>query len=325
MEQDLALAPLAAPPTQRTRVLLLGAPSAQMAALQRRLCANACATRVIDPFLEVLSPMTALLMLEEQLEVFRPHQLIVCPGPAGLPAHALVMQQHLLVPAQAIDLAFRAGVRDLLMVASAALYPGGPTGPNAEEDLLMARPALARLDLAMAHAACLRLCAAYSEQHGDSLGIDYRAVVAADTYGPDDGGASATPSPMAALIGLLRSAQQQGLPSVELPFDGDHRQSWLFADDFAEACLHVMALSPAAYRRHTHAGFRHLNASGQACSVQEVAEAIAQLIGYTGQIRAGARSHPAAPDQLLDDHRLRQTGWRPRTALAAGLRRTLAA
>lgn len=330
MEQDLVVVPQALPQPPSRKVLLIGSPSAQVAALERRLSATAHVTRVIDPFVEGMPPLTALVMLEEALEAFRPQQLIVCPGPIAILesralAPALAMQQHLLVPAQAIDLAFRAGVRELLMVTSTAVYPGGPTGPNAEEDLLMVRPALASFDLAVAHAACLRMCEAYSEQYGDICGVDFRALVAADAYGPGDESQATAISPIASLIDRLCSAQQQGQPSLELPGGDDLRQGWLFADDFAEACLHVMALAPATYRRHTQAGFRHLNASGQVCSVREVADTIAQLIGYKGQIRTSARSHTAEPDQLLDDYRLRQTGWRPRTTLAEGLRRTLAA
>ena len=265
--------------------------------------------------------------LKATLDQERPTQMIVSPAPVmpraeRLSKPALVLQAHLLAPAQTIELAFNAGVPRLLFVGSHDIYPGGATLPNAEEDVRLPRDITLGSELATGHLACIQMCAAYSEQ-GGAQDIDYRSVVMADVFGPGEVQEQGTGKVVHALIDRMHRARLQGFDRVVIQGDGSQRRDWLFAADAAEAAMQTQCLTRDSYRQHTLPGLRHLGAGSGGClSLMELAGAIARTVGYEGHVVTQHSGVTPGPDQQVDDTRLRRSGWRPRVSLEAALRQT---
>jgi len=271
-----------------------------------------------------------LLDLEVALKREQPAYVIVSPSATMTRADRLrvpsqVLQAHLLAPTQAIQLALASGVRRLLFVGSHDIYPGGPTVPNAEDDVRLPREGNAASELATGHLACLQMCATFSEQHAEQ-GVDFRSLVLADVFGPGEPYEHSPTKVVYALIDRMHRAKRQGLDKVDILGDGSQRRDWMFADDAAEAALQTLSLTRESYRQLTLPGLRHLAAgSGQALSLMELAGAIASTVGYHGHLATHTTQPPGAsigPDQKIDDARLRRTGWRPRVGLTDALRQT---
>jgi len=102
---------------------------------------------------------------------------------------------------------------------------------------------------------------------------------------------------------------------------GKPRREFLFVDDMARACLHIMNLDAAAYAANTQPMLSHINVgSGEDLSIRELAGMIARVVGYDGTIECDPTKPDGAPRKLMDVARLRALGWQPTVALEEGLR-----
>lgn len=313
--------------TSKPSLLLVGNHCALNEALYRRYVCADYAVTWLHTETGRGSIGTFLSDLEAALEQERPAQMIVSPAPVMTRAErlrvpAVVLQAHLLLPTQAIQLAFMAGVQRLLFVGSHDIYPGGATLPNAEDDVRLPRDIVPGSELATGHLACLQMCAAYSEQYG-AQDIDYRSVVLADVFGPGELHEHGSGKVVYALIDRMHRARLQGHDRVVIQGDGSQRRDWLFADDAAEAAMQTQCLTRDSYRQHTLPGLRHLSAGSGGClSLMELAGAIARTVGYEGHVVTQPVGIAPGPDQQVDDTRLRRSGWRPRVSLESALRQT---
>jgi GDP-L-fucose synthase len=101
---------------------------------------------------------------------------------------------------------------------------------------------------------------------------------------------------------------------------GTPRREFLFVDDMAEACVHVLGLDRETYRRHTQPMLSHINVgTGEDLTIRELAETVGRVVGYAGAIVTDPTKPDGAPRKLLDVSRLARLGWIARTPLAEGL------
>jgi GDP-L-fucose synthase len=163
---------------------------------------------------------------------------------------------------------------------------------------------------AVAKIAGIKLCQAYRRQHG----CDFVSVIPANLYGPGDNFDPVTSHVLAALIVKIDDAVRQGRDTVELWGTGQPRREFMHVDDLADAAVFLM--------RHWSDETPINIGAGDDLSIAELAQLIAQIVGFKGRVVYDPTKADGMPRKLLDATRFDALGWRPRTDLATGIRRT---
>ena len=230
--------------------------------------------------------------------------------------------QNLMMEANVIDAAFRNGVKKLLFLGSSCIYPKLAPQPMREDALLTGTLEPTNEPYAIAKIAGIKLCESYNRQYGASHGIDYRSVMPTNLYGPGDNYHPENSHVIPALIRRFHEAKAGNAPTVTIWGTGTPKREFLYVDDMAAACVHVMNLDKADYGRHTQPMLSHINVGcGSDITIRELAEAIGKTIGYPGAIQFDPGKPDGAPRKLMDSSRLNALGWRPKVALTDGLAR----
>lgn len=228
--------------------------------------------------------------------------------------------ENLAIQTNVIDSAFRAGVRQLLLLGSSCIYPKLAVQPMAEEALLTGALEPTNEPYAIAKIAGIKLCESYNRQYGQSHGVDYRSVMPTNLYGPGDNYHPENSHVVPALLRRFHEAKASNAKSVTLWGTGAARREFLYVDDMAAACCFVMRLPKATYDAETTPMRGHLNVGfGADITILELAEQVAQTVGFDGEIVLDLQKPDGAPRKLMDSQRLMRLGWQPRVNLAEGL------
>ncbi len=227
---------------------------------------------------------------------------------------------NLMVESNVIDAAFRTGVQKLLFLGSSCIYPKLAQQPMSEDALLTGLLEPTNEPYAVAKIAGIKLCESYNRQYGVSHGVDYRSVMPTNLYGPGD---NYHPDNSHVIPGLLRrfhEAKVQGASEVLIWGSGTPRREFLYVDDMARACVHVMNLNFEVYQSKTTLMCSHINVgSGKDISIRDLASLVASTVGYAGRIVCDMTKSDGPPRKLMDSTRLADTGWRPVVELQEGL------
>ena len=230
---------------------------------------------------------------------------------------------NLMVQANVIDAAFRSGVKKVLFLGSSCIYPRLATQPMREDTLLTGPLEPTNEPYAIAKIAGIKLCESYNRQYGVSHGVDYRSIMPTNLFGPGDNYHTENSHIVPALIRRFHEAKIGKAPQVVVWGTGKPRREFLYVDDMASACLHIMNLEKATYAQHTQPMLSHINVgSGHDITIRELAETIAKVVGYTGLITYDLSKPDGAPRKLMDSSRLNSLGWRPQISMDAGLNKT---
>lgn len=227
---------------------------------------------------------------------------------------------NLMIEANVIDAAFHEGVKKLLFLGSSCIYPKMAPQPMREDALLTSTLEPTNEPYAIAKIAGIKLCESYNRQYGDSHGVDYRSVMPTNLYGPGDNYHPENSHVIPALIRRLHEAKVNSAPSVTIWGSGTPKREFLYVDDMAAACVHVMNLDGATYAQHTQPMQSHINV-GYGCdiTIRELAETIKNVIGYSGQLIFDLSKPDGPPRKLMDGSRLNALGWQAKVNLADGL------
>ncbi len=229
---------------------------------------------------------------------------------------------NLMVEANVIDAAFRHGVQKLLFLGSSCIYPKLAAQPMREDALLTGTLEATNEPYAIAKIAGIKLCESYNRQYGQSHGVDYRSVMPTNLYGPGDNYHSENSHVIPALIRRFHEAKANHAPNVTIWGTGNPRREFLYVDDMAAASVHVMNLTKATYEQHTQPMLSHINVGcGHDITIRELAETIARVIGYSGDIAFDPNKLDGTPRKLMDSARLNALGWQAQVGLEAGLER----
>ncbi|MCI1004451.1 GDP-L-fucose synthase [Herbaspirillum sp. C7C8] len=230
------------------------------------------------------------------------------------------IHQNLMIQANVIDSAFRAGVKKLLFLGSSCIYPKLAAQPIKEEALLTGQLEPTNEPYAIAKIAGIKLCESYNRQYGASHQIDYRSVMPTNLYGEGDNYHPENSHVIPALIRRFHEAKLNDSPEVVVWGSGTPMREFLYVDDMAAACVHVMQLSAEQYQRHTSPMLSHINVGyGSDVSIRELATLVAQTVGYTGELRFDASKPDGTPRKLMDSSRLSSLGWNAKIDLRQGL------
>jgi GDP-L-fucose synthase len=224
--------------------------------------------------------------------------------------------QNLMVQANVIEAAFRNGVQKLLFLGSSCIYPRLAPQPMSEDALLTGALEPTNEPYAIAKIAGIKLCESYNRQYA----VDYRSVMPTNLYGLGDNYHPENSHVIPALIRRFHEAKTSNAPSVSIWGSGTPRREFLYVDDMASASVHVMQLPKAEYEQHTQPMQSHINVgSGSDVTIADLALAIAQAVGYTGQIEFDATKPDGAPRKWMDSSRLNALGWQAKVSLIEGL------
>ena len=224
--------------------------------------------------------------------------------------------QNLMVEANVIHEAWQAGVKKLLFLGSSCIYPRLAPQPMAENMLLTGVLEPTNEPYAIAKIAGVKICESYNRQYG----TDYRSVMPTNLYGPGDNYHSENSHVIPGLIRRFHEAKRKAAPQVLIWGTGAPMREFLYVDDMAEACLHIMELDPDSYARNTQPMLSHINiGTGEELSIRDLAETIGEVIGYQGRIAFDTTKPDGTPRKLMDVGRMKSLGWRPQVRLRDGL------
>jgi GDP-L-fucose synthase len=224
--------------------------------------------------------------------------------------------ENLMVEANVVHEAWRSGVRRLLFLGSSCIYPRMAPQPMHEDALLTGKLEPTNEPYAVAKIAGIKLCESYNRQYG----TDYRSVMPTNLYGPGDNYHSENSHVIPGLLRRFHEAKASAASEVVMWGTGSPRREFLYVDDMAEACVHVMELDKATYDANTQPALSHINVGcGEDVSIAELARMIGRTVGYTGRIEHDTSKPDGTPRKLMDVSRLHALGWRPKVGLEEGL------
>ncbi len=224
--------------------------------------------------------------------------------------------ENLMVQTNVIQAAHACGVGKLLFLGSSCIYPRMAAQPMSEDALLSGKLELSNEPYAVAKIAGIKLCESYTRQHGR----DYRSVMPTNLYGPGDNYHPENSHVIPGMIRRFHAARVAGAPEVMIWGTGQPRREFLYVDDLAAACLHVMDLSAADYAREVQPQLSHINVGfGSDITIAELAQTVKEVVGYEGQIGFDTTKPDGTPRKLMDSSRLNSLGWHAAIGLREGL------
>jgi GDP-L-fucose synthase len=218
--------------------------------------------------------------------------------------------ENLAIQTNVIDAAWRNGTEKFLFLGSSCIYPKFAEQPIREDSLLTAPLEPTNEWYAIAKIAGIKMCQAYRKQFG------FNAISAMPTnlYGPGDNFDLQNSHVLPALLRKFHSAKTSNEPSVTVWGTGKPRREFLHVDDLADALLYLM-------RNYDSEEIVNVGV-GTDISIAELAQLIAEIVGYQGEIVFDTSKPDGTPRKLLDVSRLQRAGWQARISLADGIRST---
>ena len=227
--------------------------------------------------------------------------------------------ENMMIESNIIHAAHLHNVNKLLFLGSSCIYPKQATQPIAESELLQGALEPTNEPYAIAKIAGIKLCESYNRQYGR----DYRSVMPTNLYGPHDNFHPSNSHVIPALLRRFHEAREQNTPDVVVWGSGTPMREFLHVDDMAAASIHVMELAQEVLQEYTQPMLSHINVgTGVDCTIRELAQTIAQVVGYKGRVVFDASKPDGTPRKLLDVTRLHQLGWYHEISLEAGLAST---
>lgn len=224
--------------------------------------------------------------------------------------------QNIMIESNIIHSAHKAGIQKLLFLGSSCIYPKFAEQPMNESALLTGILEPTNEPYAIAKIAGIKLCESYNRQYGR----DYRSVMPTNLYGINDNFHPENSHVIPALMRRFHEAKESGAPEVIVWGTGTPMREFLYVDDMAAASVHVMELDEAIYQQNTQPMLSHINVgTGVDCSIREMAETMASVVGYQGKIVFDATKPDGTPRKLMDVTRLKNLGWQYQYNLHEGL------
>jgi GDP-L-fucose synthase len=218
------------------------------------------------------------------------------------------LYDNLAIATNVIHAAHVSGAKKLMFLGSSCIYPKLATQPLREDSMLTGPLEPTNEPYAIAKIAGIKMVEAYRSQYG----CDFINVMPTNLYGPGDNYHPEYSHVVAALIRRFHEAKAAGVSSVAVWGTGTPRREFLYVDDLADACVHLMK---------TYSDGELVNiGTGEDITIAEFAHLVAATVGYTGDISFDASKPDGTPRKLLDVSRLAGLGWRARTSLQDGIK-----
>lgn len=217
------------------------------------------------------------------------------------------LYENLVIEANVIHSAWKAGVADLLFLGSTCIYPRDCPQPMKEEYLLTGPLELTNEPYAVAKIAGIKMCESYNSQYGTR----YTSVMPSNLYGPNDNYNLATSHVLPALVRKAHEAKLRGDSQLVVWGSGRPKREFLYVDDLADACIFLMetGISDGMF----NVGL------GTDVTIRELAETVMDVVGFKGDIQFDASKPDGTPRKLVDVSKMKKLGWQATTGLRDGL------
>ena len=285
-------------------------------ALVRRLLAGGYTNLLARTHAEL--DLTDQRAVQAYLAEHRPDYIVIAAAKVGgIQANnqfrAEFLYQNLMIEANLIHGAHLAGVQRLMFLASSCIYPRDAAQPITEDALLTGPLEQTNEPYAIAKIAGVKLAESYNRQYGRQ----YTSVMPTNLYGPNDSYDLATSHVLPALLRKAHEARNRGDAELVVWGSGMPRREFLYVDDLADACVHLM--------ERDYDGPLVNIGCGQDVTIRELAETVMDVVGCKAKITFDTSKPDGTPRKLLDVSRLAALGWRARTALREGIAQAYAA
>jgi GDP-L-fucose synthase len=284
----------------------------------RGMVGSAVVRRLASENCEILKASRKELDLRNQaatatwVECNKPQVVVIAAAKVGgilanndFPADFL--HDNLAMETNIIEAAHRAGVEKLLFLGSSCIYPKFAPQPMPENSLLTGPLEPTNQWYAIAKIAGLMLCRAYRIQHKR----DFISGMPTNLYGPGDNFDLQSSHVLPALMRKAHEAKLRGDKALEIWGTGRPLREFMHVDDCADAIVHLL--------KH-YSDLEHVNiGTGQEIAIGDLAEMVARVVGFTGEIAYDTSKPDGTPRKLIDSSRLLGLGWKPKIALADGI------
>jgi GDP-L-fucose synthase len=217
------------------------------------------------------------------------------------------LYDNLMIQNNLIHQAYIYGVKKLLFLGSSCIYPKLAPQPLKEEYLLSGHLESTNEPYAIAKIAGIKMCEAYRDQYG----CNFISAMPTNLYGPNDNYHPENSHVLPALIRKFHEAKTQGLSEVSVWGDGSPMREFLYADDLANALVYLLL-------NYNEKDFLNVG-YGSDVTIKELAETIADVIGFEGSLAFDTTKPNGTPRKLMDSTRLFSTGWTPKIDLRTGI------
>lgn len=217
------------------------------------------------------------------------------------------LYDNLMIQNNLIHQAYIYGVKKLLFLGSSCIYPKLAPQPLKEEYLLSGYLESTNEPYAIAKIAGIKMCEAYRDQYG----CNFISAMPTNLYGPNDNYHPENSHVLPALIRKFHEAKTQGLSEVSVWGDGSPMREFLYADDLANALVYLLL-------NYNEKDFLNVG-YGSDVTIKELAETIADVIGFEGSLAFDVTKPNGTPRKLMDSTRLFSTGWTPKIDLRTGI------
>jgi GDP-L-fucose synthase len=220
------------------------------------------------------------------------------------------IRDNILIQMNVIDAAYRAGVKKLVFLGSSCIYPKLAPQPLKEEYLLTGPLEPTNEAYAIAKISGIKVCQAYRQQ----FGFNAISLMPTNLYGPGDNFNLETSHVLPALLRKCHEAKMSASPKVTVWGSGSPRREFLYVDDLADACVHLMGCYDDG--QIINVGM------GEDVTIVDLVHLVKEVVRYPGDIEFDITKPDGTPQKLLDVSRLTATGWRYRTDLRTGIENT---
>lgn len=286
----------------------------------RGMVGSALVRRLAREDVELLTAPRSELDLCNQAAVFdwfgrrRPQAVFLAAAKVGgihanNTLRAEFLYDNLAIATNVIHAAHLNGCEKLMFFGSSCIYPKLAVQPLRENSMLTGPLEPTNEPYAIAKIAGIKMAEAYRSQYGR----DFISVMPTNLYGPGDNYHPEYSHVVAALIRRFHEARVSGARNVVVWGTGAPRREFLYVDDLADACIHLM--------KNYSAGELINIGTGEDITIAEFARVVAAVVGYSGEISFDPSRPDGTPRKLLDVSRLTRLGWRATTSLQDGIRR----
>ena len=220
--------------------------------------------------------------------------------------------ENLMIQSNIIKASFDNKVKKLLFLGSSCIYPKMSPQPIKEEYLLTGLLEPTNDAYSIAKIAGIKMCQSFNQQYG----TNYISVMPTNLYGPNDNYDLNNSHVLPAMIRKFHEAKLEGKDEVEIWGTGTPKREFLYVDDLADACHHLML-------NYNESEIVNIG-TGQDVTIAELAVGIKNIVGFEGKIYFNPKMPDGTPRKLLDVSKLSSLGWTYKTSLKEGIQKTYA-